>query len=99
MTFWRTETDGVTVTVKVHPRSRRPGLHGVGVSASGLRLKIAVSEAAKDGKANAAACSILAKALGGPASSVRVVAGAANREKLLLVTGDTAALIGKLSLL
>jgi uncharacterized protein YggU (UPF0235/DUF167 family) len=35
---------------------------------------------------------MLAKALRRPSSSVRIVAGAANREKLLAVTGDSATL-------
>jgi uncharacterized protein (TIGR00251 family) len=92
MSFWREGTDGVTVLVKVQPRSRRPGLQGVQESASGPRLKIAVTEAAEDGKANRAVCAMLAKALRRPLSSVRIVTGAANREKLLAVAGDSGTL-------
>jgi uncharacterized protein (TIGR00251 family) len=93
MSFWRAGTDGVTVMVKVRPRSRRPGLQGVQESAAGPRLQIAVAEAAEDGKANRAVCAMLARALHRPQSSVRIVTGAANREKLLAVTGDSAALV------
>ena len=85
--------------VKVHPRSKRPGLQGVQQSASGPRLKIAVTEAAEDGKANAAVCSLLATTLHRPRSAVSIVTGAANREKLLFVAGDAVALIEKLSTL
>jgi uncharacterized protein len=96
MSFWREGADGVTVMVKVQTRSRRPGLHGVQVSATGPRLQIAVTEAAEDGKANRAVCSLLADALDRPQSAVRIVSGAANREKLLAVTGDATALVGLL---
>jgi uncharacterized protein (TIGR00251 family) len=97
VTCWRAGADGVTVMVAVHPKSRRPGLQGTRESSDGPRLKIAVAQAAEDGKANRAVCALLAKALHRPQSSVRIVSGAANREKLLAVTGDVAALIELLS--
>jgi uncharacterized protein len=86
----------VTIMVKVRPRSRRPGVHGVQVSAGGPRLQIAVTEAAEDGQANRAVCALLAHALRRPQPAVQIVSGATNREKLLSVTGDTAALVGLL---
>jgi uncharacterized protein len=58
-----------------------------------------VAEAAEDGKANRTVCAMLAHALHQPRSAVRVVTGAANREKLLAVTGNSAALIELLRLL
>lgn len=60
-------------------------------------MQIAVSEAAADGKANHAVCGLLADLLNRPRSSVSIVAGATNREKLLAVSGDAAALAAKLS--
>ena len=96
MSFWRAGSDGVTIMVKVRPRSRRPGLRGVQESGTGPRLQVAVAEAAEDGKANHAVCAMLARALHRPQSSVRIVAGAATREKLLAVTGDSASLIEQL---
>jgi len=93
MSFWRAGADGVTVMVKVRPRSRHPGVHGVQESAAGPRLQIAVTEAAEDGKANRAVCALLAHALHRPQSAVQIVSGATNREKLLAVTGDSAALV------
>jgi hypothetical protein len=92
MSFWRAGSNGVTVMVKVRPRSRRPGVHGVQESAAGPRLQIAVTEAAEDGKANRAVCALLADALHRPQSAVQIVSGAAHREKLLSVSGDSAAL-------
>ncbi len=96
MRFWRAAPEGVTVMVKVHPRSRRPGLNGCMASAAGERLKIAVTEAAEEGRANRAVCDILAKVLDVPKSAVQIVSGTASREKLLTVTGNTDVLAGKL---
>jgi uncharacterized protein (TIGR00251 family) len=96
MSFWRAGSDGVTVRVKVHPRSRRPGLHGIQESAAGPRLKIDVAEAAEDGKANRAVCAILAATLRRPQASVRIVSGATSREKSLAVAGDATALVAML---
>ncbi|HEY7578604.1 MAG TPA: DUF167 family protein [Acetobacteraceae bacterium] len=95
--FWRPVPGGVAVAVKVQPRSRRPGLHGPAESASGERLRVAVTAPPESGHANRAACATLAEALGLPASAVRVTAGAAAREKTLHVAGDPQLLAGRLA--
>ena len=92
MSFWREGVAGVTVMVKVRPRSRRPGVLGVKLSAAGPRLQIGVTEAAEDGKANRAVCALLADLLHRPQAAVQIVSGATNREKLLSVAGDSASL-------
>lgn len=97
--FWRPAPNGVSVAVKVHPRSRRPGIGGIEACTEGARLRIAVAEAAEHGRANRAACGALARALGVPASAVEVAAGAASRQKRLLVTGEPGALAARLSAL
>ena len=96
MSFWRAAPEGVTVLVKVHPCSRRPGLNGRMTSAAGERLKIAVTEAAEEGRANRAARDTLAKVLDMPRSAVQIVNGTTSREKLLTVAGNTDVLAGKL---
>ncbi len=90
--FWRILADGVSITVKVQPKSRRPGIQGRFVSARGPCLRIGVTEAAEDGRANRAACSLLADALDVPASAVAVTSGQTSRDKTLRVAGDTAIL-------
>ena len=85
--------------VKVTPRSRRPCVHGTRVSATGERLRIDVTQAAEKGEANRAVCDLLADLLRQPRGNVRVIAGAANREKLLAVTGDVVSLTDRLRLL
>jgi uncharacterized protein YggU (UPF0235/DUF167 family) len=97
--FWHPLPDGVAVAVKVHPRARRPGLHGTAPSAGGERLRIGVTEAAEGGRANRAACAALADALGLAPSAVHLTLGATSREKTLHVAGDPAALGVKLAAL
>jgi uncharacterized protein len=97
MPFWRTDAGGVSVMVKVQPKSRRPGLQGVTQSADGERLRVGVSEPAEGGRANRAACQMLAQELDVPVSAVSVAAGAASREKRLYISGDPAALTSRLA--
>ena len=97
--FWRELPDGVAVAVKVQPKSRRPGVQGSAPSAGGERLRIGVSEPAEDGRANRAACTVLAAALEVAPSAVSVSIGATSREKTLRVIGDTAALRTRLDAL
>jgi len=85
--------------VTVHPKSRRPGLHGLKPDADGSRLHIAVSEAAERGSANRAACVLLARALGVAPTLVSVRSGAASRLKQLHVAGEPAVLSARLQAL
>jgi uncharacterized protein len=96
MTFWRIADDGVSVSVKVQPKSRRPGLHGRAPAADGERLRIGVVEAPEAGRANRAACAVLADALDVPPGAVSVIAGAGRREKVLRVAGDPATIVARL---
>ena len=97
--FWRTLPDGVSVTVKVQPKSRRPGIQGRAISAHGPCLRIGVSEAAEDGRANRAACAVLAAALDVPSAAVTVTLGQTSRDKTLHVSGDAARLSERLETL
>ena len=95
--FWRIGDDGVSVSVKVQPKSRRPGVQGRAPAAGGERLRIGVAEPADAGRANRAACAVLADALDVPPSAVSVLAGAGQREKVLRVAGDPAAIVARLA--
>jgi uncharacterized protein len=97
--FWRALPDGVSVTVKVQPKSRRPGIQGRAISSRGPCLRIGVNEAAEDGRANRAACAVLARALDVPASDVAVTVGQTSRDKTLHVAGDAAFLTARLDAL
>jgi uncharacterized protein (TIGR00251 family) len=93
--FWRALDDGISVAVKVHPRSRRPGVQGP----AGDRLRIAVTEPPEDGRANRAVCAAIAYILDVAPSAVRVTIGASSREKTLRITGDPAVLAARLAAL
>ena len=81
------------VRVKLQPRARRDALLGLVPAADGLpRLRLAVTAAPEEGRANRAACALLAEALDVAPSAVQVVLGASAREKLLAVAGDPLAL-------
>lgn len=82
--------------VRVRPRARRQAVLGAAPAADGMRLRLAVTAAPEEGRANRAACALVAEALGVPPSAVRLAAGAAAREKTLAVEGDAAALGAKL---
>jgi uncharacterized protein YggU (UPF0235/DUF167 family) len=97
--FWRVCPDGVSVTVKVQPKSRRPGIQGRSISARGLCLRIGVNEAAEGGRANHAACAVLAEALHLPPSAVSVAQGQTSRDKTLHVAGDALVLTARLETL
>jgi uncharacterized protein len=97
--FWRVLPDGVSVSVKVQPKSRRPGIQGASTSATGPCLRIGVTEAAEGGRANRAACAVLADALSVPASTVVVLVGQTSRAKTLCVAGDASTLAERLATL
>lgn len=88
---------GVRLAVKVQPKSRRPGLQAMVPDIDGLRLRIGVSEAAEDGRANAAICALLARTLGVAAGRVAIVQGATSRTKSVRVDGDPADLAARLA--
>jgi uncharacterized protein len=71
------------VGAHVTPRSSRDEVAGW----RGGELSLRVTAAPEGGKANAAACRVLAAALGIPKSSVRVVRGHSSRHKQLEIEG------------
>jgi uncharacterized protein YggU (UPF0235/DUF167 family) len=81
--FWRVTPDGVTVLIKVQPKSRRPG----------------VTEAAEGGRANDAVRTLLAKIMDVPRSAVTIAMGETSRDKLLRIDGDATTLVARLSAL
>lgn len=70
--------------IRVRPGSSRAGVTGQHAG----RLVVAVHERAVDGKATQAALDALARSLGVPARTVRLVRGATSRDKLVEI--DTA---------
>jgi uncharacterized protein YggU (UPF0235/DUF167 family) len=86
--------DGVRVRLRVLPKARRNQVDGLVAEADGgVALKLAVTAAPEDGKANAAVIALLAKAWGRPKSAFTVAAGAADRRKIIHLQGDPARLM------
>lgn len=87
--------DGVRLTVRVTPRAARNAIAGVAAEADGATaLRVTVTAPPENGKANAAAVRLLARAWRVPKSSITIVSGAGTRRKGLMVAGAPAKLAG-----
>lgn len=83
----RSAPGGCTLSVRVHPGARREAITGTHDGA----LKISLTAAATDGRANEALIAFLASRLNVSRSSIALLTGATSRSKTLRVTGITAA--------
>ncbi|MBN2725540.1 MAG: DUF167 domain-containing protein [Deltaproteobacteria bacterium] len=81
----RETPDGVILEIKVQPRNSRPG---IGLVVNGV-LRVRVSEAPTDGKANEAVIKVIAAALGVAKSRVIIIKGHTSRQKTVLISGKT----------
>lgn len=77
------------LTVRVQPRARRQGVGGRAELGDGVALKVSVTEAPEDGRANAAVIAALASALDVAKRDVILVAGATSRVKRFRIAGDS----------
>ncbi|MBP2292196.1 DUF167 family protein [Azospirillum rugosum] len=92
--------DGVRLTLRVTPKASRNGISGLVDTASGAKaLKVMVTAVPENGKANEAVVKLLAKAWKLPKTSLTVVAGATDRNKIVHVAGDPAELMRRLTAL
>jgi hypothetical protein len=78
---------GASFAVKVQPRAKRNAIAG----ALGDALKIALTAPPIEGKANEACIDLLATVLKVPRSSITIAAGQTSRNKVVRVTGLSAA--------
>lgn len=76
------------LVVRVTPRAKRPGVHGVRADGA---LLVRVGAPPEGGRATEEVCAVVAKALGLRARHVSVIAGATSRDKLLEVDAPNAA--------
>lgn len=90
---WRVATGGLSVALRVTPRSGRDDIDRIETLADGNKVvKVRVRAAAEGGEANRAVTDLLAKALGVAKANVRLVSGAASRLKQVAIDGDPASL-------
>jgi uncharacterized protein (TIGR00251 family) len=83
----RDTPEGMTLRVRVQPRSSREGIGGEREGALVVRLAAPPVE----GRANEALARVLGRVLGVPPSAVRIVRGATGRDKRVAVAGVSAA--------
>jgi uncharacterized protein (TIGR00251 family) len=95
---WRAAKDGVLVSLRVTPKSARDEIKGFHVAADGhVSLAVKVRAQPEQGKANKAVIQLLASTLGLPKTRLSVAAGAAERNKTILIAGDAAELSAQLA--
>jgi uncharacterized protein (TIGR00251 family) len=87
MNWLEARDGGVRIRVRVQPRASRTSVAGE----YGDALRIRVASPPVDGQANRELIRFLAETLSVPPSAVRIVHGEAGRNKLIEVTGTTAA--------
>ena len=73
--FFRPDANGLSLTLKVQPKSSRDAIQGVVETPDGLALKVAVTAPPDKGKANAAVIALVAKAFGVAKSNVTLTIG------------------------
>jgi uncharacterized protein (TIGR00251 family) len=83
----RDTASGATFSIKVHPRAKKDVIAGT----VGEALKVALTAPPVEGKANEACIRFLAEFLRVPRSSVTIAAGETSRNKIIRVSGLTAA--------
>ena len=79
----REHSDGVLLSVRVQPGSRKAGILGV----HGTQLKVAVHAPPEKGKANEALLEVLAEVLGLRKKQIVLQQGATNQNKVVLLMG------------
>jgi uncharacterized protein (TIGR00251 family) len=76
-------SQGVILSIRAQPGAKRAGICGE----HNGRLKVAVTQIAEKGKANAALIEVLAEDLGLRRAQLQLVSGETGREKRVLVQG------------
>ncbi len=83
---WRRSAAGLSLRVRLTPRSSRDAVEGVEQTAEGVALKARVRAIPENGAANAALERLIAEWLGVPKSTVSVAAGGKSRIKTVVLS-------------
>lgn len=90
--------DGIRLRLKVAPKARRTAIGDIMADADGAPvLKVAVTAAPEDGKANTAVIALLAKEWGVAKTAISVVSGATDRRKLVEIRGQPEELAARIA--
>ena len=96
--YFRTEKTGVTLHVRLTPRSAKDAIEGVEAADDGrVHLKARVRAVPVDGKANAALVKLLSKWFDIAPRNITIVAGQTSRLKQVKLSGDPESLSVRLS--
>lgn len=93
---WRAGDGGVTVRVRLTPKSSRDAIEGIEATADGPAVKARVRAVPEDGAANEAVLRLVAKWLAVPVRSVSLAAGGKSRVKSVHIAGDARTLMAAL---
>lgn len=93
---WSVHAEGVTVRVRVTPKSSRDAVEGIETTAQGAALKVRVRAVPDKGAANVAVAETLADWLDVPKSTVTLVSGSTARVKSLAIEGNGTDLAARL---
>ena len=83
----RDSPDGATFAVKIHPRAKKDAISGE----VGDALKLSLTAPPVEGRANEACIEFFANLLKVPRSSITIASGQTSRNKVIRVTGLSAA--------
>jgi hypothetical protein len=88
-TVWREKDGAVELRVRLTPKSSRDAIEGAArLADGGSVLRARVRAVPEKGKANAALCALVAKALSVPKGSVAVTGGGRGRIKTVTIAAD-----------
>lgn len=94
---WARSEAGVTLRVRVTPKSSKDVVGGLEDTAQGPALKVRVRAVPDKGAANVAVVEAVARWLGVPKSTVTLVGGSTGRVKSLAIAGDDATLLAQIA--
>jgi uncharacterized protein len=85
----RATADGVTLSVRAQPGTRRTAIAGIYGEGASAQLKIAVNAPPIEGRANQALIAFLAETFSIPKSAIQLTSGELSRSKLFHLRGLT----------
>ena len=85
---WRRSAAGLSLRVRLTPRSSRDAIEGIEQTTEGAALKARVRAIPENGAANVALERLIADWLGLPKSAVSVAAGGKSRIKTIVLSDD-----------
>ncbi|HAY49729.1 MULTISPECIES: DUF167 family protein [Thalassospira] len=89
---------GIRLFVRLTPKASRNAINGLIEDANGrLQLRASVTAVPENGKANQALIKLLAKAAKWPKSSVGIVSGHTDRNKVLVISGTPTELMAQIT--